>query len=125
MTPPLDRGNYIEPTIFIGVTPNMCIAQEEIFGPVVTVQPFQTDEEALEIANGVEYGLAAGIWTRNVDRAIRTARQIRAGQIYLNSYFSPAMLDSPTEGHKHSGVGGAGIHKYMQEKSVFLRLTVD
>jgi len=121
-TTPLDKGNYIEPTIFTGVTPNMCIAQEEIFGPVVTVQPFQTDEEALEIANGVEYGLAAGIWTRDVDRAIRTAGQIRAGQIYLNSYFSPAMLDSPTEGHKYSGVGGAGIHKYMQEKSVFLRM---
>lgn len=121
--PPLNKGNYIEPTIFVGVTPKMCIAQEEIFGPVVTVLSFKTDEEAIRIANGVSYGLAAGIWTRDIDRAIRTAGQIRAGQIYLNSYFSPAMLDSPTEGYKHSGVGGTGIHKYMQEKSVFVKLS--
>ncbi len=122
MTAPLDKGNYIEPTIFVGATPEMCIAQEEIFGPVVTVMSFQSDEEAVRVANGVEYGLAAAIWTQDVDRAVRTAAQMRAGQIYLNSYFSPAMLDSPTEGHKHSGIGGTGIHKYMQEKSVFLRL---
>ncbi|MDP7643480.1 MAG: aldehyde dehydrogenase family protein [Anaerolineales bacterium] len=121
-TAPLDKGNYIEPTIFVGTTPDMCVAQEEIFGPVLTVMSFQTDEEAIRVANGVEYGLAAGIWTRDVDRALRTAAQMHAGQIYLNSYFSPAMLDSPTEGHKQSGIGGTGIHKYMQEKSVFLRL---
>ncbi len=120
--PPLDKGNYIEPTIFVGVTPEMCIAQEEIFGPVVSVLPFKTEDEAVQIANGVTYGLAAGIWTRDIDRAIRTAGQMRAGQIYLNSYFSPAMLDSPTEGHKQSGMGGTGIYKYMQEKSVFLKL---
>ena len=122
LDPPLDQGNYIEPTIFIEATPAMGIAQDEIFGPVVTVLRFKTDEEAIQIANDVSYGLAAGIWTRDIDRALRTAGHMRAGQIYLNSYFSPAMLDSPTEGHKHSGIGGTGIHKYMQEKSVFVRL---
>lgn len=121
--PPLDRGNYIEPTIFSGATPEMCIAREEIFGPVVTLTPFSSDEEAIRIANGTEYGLAAGIWTRDLDRAFHTARRIHAGQVYLNSYFSPALVDSPAEGHKQSGVGGAGVYKYMQEKTVFVRLS--
>ena len=121
--PPLDKGNYIEPTIFTGTTPNMCIAQEEIFGPVVTLTPFNSDEEAIQIANGTEYGLAAGIWTRDLDRAFQSARRVHAGQVYLNSYFSPALVDSPAEGHKQSGVGGAGVYKYMQEKTVFVRLS--
>jgi acyl-CoA reductase-like NAD-dependent aldehyde dehydrogenase len=102
--------------------PDKRIAQEEIFGPVVTVTSFTTDEEAVRLGNGVPYGLAAGVWTRDVDRALRMARRINVGQLYLNSYYSPAMVDSPAEGHKHSGIGGAGIHKYMQEKTVFVRL---
>jgi betaine-aldehyde dehydrogenase len=119
---PFAKGNYIEPTIFIQVTPNMRIAQEEIFGPVVTVTAFNNEAEALHIANGVPYGLAGGIWTRNIDRALRAASRLHAGQIYLNSYYSPALVDSPAEGHKQSGIGGTGIHKYMKEKTVFVRL---
>lgn len=117
-----DRGNYIEPTIFAGVTPDMRIAQEEIFGPVVTVTSFNDDAEAIRISNGVKYGLAGGIWTRDLDRALRTASRLNAGQIYLNSYYSPALVDSPAEGHKESGIGGTGVHKYMQEKTVFVKL---
>ncbi len=120
--PPFARGNYIEPTIFRSVTSGMRIAQEEIFGPVVTVTEFLDEEEALRIANDVPYGLAGGIWTRDIDRALRSASRLHAGQIYLNSYYSPALVDSPAEGHKQSGIGGSGIHKYMQEKTVFVRL---
>jgi betaine-aldehyde dehydrogenase len=120
--PPFDRGNYLQPTVFAGVAPDAPIAQEEIFGPVVTATPFQTDAEAVQLANGVRYGLAGGLWTRDLDRALRTASRLNAGQIYLNSYYSPAMLDSPAEGHKQSGLGGTGLHKYMQEKTVFVRL---
>jgi len=120
--PPFDRGNYIQPTIFAGVAPEARIAQEEIFGPVATATPFQDDDEAVRLANGVRYGLAGGLWTRDLDRALRTAGRLNAGQIYLNSYYSPAMLDSPAEGHKQSGLGGAGLYKYMQEKTVFVRL---
>ncbi|MCC7162133.1 MAG: aldehyde dehydrogenase [Anaerolineae bacterium] len=122
---PFDRGNFIEPTIFTGVTPDMRIAQEEIFGPVVTVTMFNDDAEAVRIANGVKYGLAGGIWTQDIDRALRTASQLQAGQIYLNSYYSPAIVDSPAEGHKESGIGGTGVHKYMQEKTVFVKLKLD
>jgi acyl-CoA reductase-like NAD-dependent aldehyde dehydrogenase len=119
---PFAKGNYIEPTIFTDVTPRMRIAKEEIFGPVVTVTAFDDEDEALHLANGVEYGLAGGIWTRNIDRALRTASRLHAGQVYLNSYYSPALVDSPAEGHKQSGIGGTGIHKYMKEKTVFVRL---
>lgn len=122
VAPPLAEGNYIEPTIFTGVTPGMTIAEEEIFGPVVTVTAFGDEDEALKIANGVPYGLAGGIWTRDIDRALRAASRLQAGQIYLNSYYSPALVDSPAEGHKQSGIGGTGIHKYMKEKTVFVRL---
>ncbi len=119
---PFDRGNYIQPTIFTDVTPDMRIAQEEIFGPVVTVTRFYDDDEALRISNGIKYGLAGGIWTRDIDRALRTASRLNAGQIYLNSYYSPALVDSPAEGHKESGIGGTGVYKYMQEKTVFVKL---
>jgi acyl-CoA reductase-like NAD-dependent aldehyde dehydrogenase len=122
--PPFDRGNYIQPTIFAGVAPEMRIAQEEIFGPVATATPFHSDAEAVRLANGVRYCLAGGLWTRDIDRALHTASRLNAGQVYLNSYYSPAMLESPGEGHKHSGLGGAGLYKYMQEKTVFVRLKV-
>lgn len=120
--PELARGNYVLPTIFADANNAMCISQEEIFGPVVTVIPFETEEEAIEIANDTTYGLAAGVWTRDVQRGIRMMRRLNAGQTYLNGYYSPAMIESPAEGHKQSGLGGAGMLKYTVEKTVFIKV---
>jgi acyl-CoA reductase-like NAD-dependent aldehyde dehydrogenase len=121
--PALARGNYVQPTIFAEASNQMCIAQEEIFGPVVAVIPFETEDEAIEIANDTTYGLAAGVWTRDVQRGIRMMRRLNAGQTYLNGYYSPAMIESPAEGHKQSGLGGAGILKYTVEKTVFIKVS--
>jgi acyl-CoA reductase-like NAD-dependent aldehyde dehydrogenase len=121
--PALARGNYVLPTIFAGAHNQMCIAQEEIFGPVLAVIPFETEDEAVEIANDTTYGLAAGVWTRDVQRGIRMMRRLNAGQTYLNGYYSPAMIESPAEGHKQSGLGGAGILKYTVEKTVFIKVS--
>src|SRR5438128_6761711 len=84
--PEFSKGFFLEPTIFDEVTPKMRIAREEIFGPVLTVTTFDSEEEAIEIANDTEYGLAAGIWTRNVTRAARVAQQVRAGIVWVNTY---------------------------------------
>jgi acyl-CoA reductase-like NAD-dependent aldehyde dehydrogenase len=119
----LARGNFVQPTIFANVNNAMCIAQEEIFGPVLAVIPFETEEEAVAIANDTSYGLAAGVWTRDVQRGIRMMRRLNAGQTYLNGYYSPAMIESPAEGHKQSGLGGAGILKYTVEKTVFIKVS--
>ncbi len=121
--PALSRGNFVQPTIFAGANNAMCIAQEEIFGPVVAVIPFETEDEAVAIANDSSYGLAAGVWTRDVQRGIRMMRRLNAGQTYLNGYYSPAMIESPAEGHKQSGLGGAGILKYTVEKTVFVKVS--
>ena len=109
-------------TVFADVTPEMTIFQEEIFGPVVCVTPFDTEEEALAIANGTKYGLAGGVHSKDIKRAIRVAQQIRSGQIYINSYFSKGMVESPGTGWKQSGLGVAGIQKYMISKTIFVDL---
>ena len=118
--PELARGNFVSPTIFDGVTPTMRIAREEIFGPVLSVMTFKDEEEAIRIANDVEYGLAGAVFTKDIARAHRVARRLRAGQIYVNTYYSKAMVESPGVGWKKSGIGGAGITKYMQPKTVFV-----
>jgi acyl-CoA reductase-like NAD-dependent aldehyde dehydrogenase len=120
--PELRRGNFVLPTIFADVDNRMCIAQEEIFGPVLSVIPFETEAEAVALGNDVIYGLAAGLWTRDVSRALRLARQLNVGQVYVNRYYSPTMHESPAAGHKQSGVGGAGRFKYLQPKSVYVQV---
>lgn len=118
----LAEGNFIPPTIFADVNPNMSIFQEEIFGPVVCVSKFKSEEEAIELANAVDYGLAGAVFTDNIKRGHRVAEKIKAGQIYINTYFSKGMVESAGAGWKQSGLGIAGIHKYMQSKTTFVEL---
>jgi acyl-CoA reductase-like NAD-dependent aldehyde dehydrogenase len=102
--PEFDRGYFVEPTIFTDVLPSMRIAQEEIFGPVLSVLTWREPEEALRIANGVSYGLTASIWTRDVATAHRMARRVEAGFVWVNNT-SKHFAGAPFGGFKDSGVG--------------------
>ena len=118
----LAKGNFIAPTIFANVTEDMTIFREEIFGPVACVSKFKTEEEAVALANAVDFGLAGAVFSNNIKRALRVAEQIKGGQIYVNTYFSKGMVESPGTGWKQSGLGIAGIHKYMRSKTTFVEL---
>lgn len=118
----LAQGNFIAPTIFADVTEEMTIFREEIFGPVACVSKFRTEEEAVALANAVDFGLAGAVFSNNIKRALRVAGKIKGGQIYVNTYFSKGMVESPGTGWKHSGLGIAGIHKYMRSKTTFVEL---
>ncbi len=119
------RGFFVKPTIFDSAHSSMRIAQEEIFGPVLTVLVFDTVEELVAKANSTIYGLAAAIWTRDVAKAHRLARQLKAGTVWINAYnmLSP---ESPFGGYKQSGygreLGRYGIDLYTQVKSVWVSL---
>ena len=121
--PECGSGWFIEPTIFTGVTPEMRIAQEEVFGPVLSIIPFDTEEEALRIANGTIYGLAAGVWTSSIRRALTMSEQLEAGTVWVNTYRAVSYM-SPFGGYKRSGIGresGAeAIREYLQTKSVWI-----
>ena len=118
-------GTYVEPTIFDGVTNAMRIAQEEIFGPVLSVITFDSDEEAIAIANDTQYGLAAAVWTANISRAHLTARALRAGSVWVNQYDGGDMT-APFGGFKQSGNGrDKSLHafdKYTELKSTWIKL---
>ena len=120
--PVRSKGAYIPPTIFAEATPTCRIAREEIFGPVVAIVPFDTEAEALAIANDTSYGLSSGVFTRDLDRAWRVTRGLKAGQVYVNTWFSPGVLEAPGHGYKQSGYGGVGIEKYSQSKQAFFRV---
>ncbi len=119
------NGNFLEPTIFDDVKPSMRIAREEIFGPVLSVIPFDTEEEALRIANDSEYGLAAGVWTLNINKAIRVVKEIRAGITWINTYH-PTFNELPWGGYKQSGngreLGLYGIEAYLETKQININL---
>ncbi|MEP5151966.1 betaine-aldehyde dehydrogenase [Planktotalea sp.] len=122
----LDRdGFYLEPTVFADVTDDMTIAREEIFGPVMAVLDFDTEEEAIARANETEYGLSAGVFTNDLTRGHRVIAQIEAGSCFINSY-NDAPVEAPFGGAKLSGVGRenskAAIEHYSQMKSVYVRM---
>lgn len=110
----LDKGYFIEPTIFSEVNNSMRIAREEIFGPVLTVIPFSEEAEVLKMANDTEYGLAGGVWTSDLNRAIRVSRNIRTGRMWVNTW-GEVPLQSPFGGYKKSGVGRENHHKYTMD----------
>ncbi|MEH7235883.1 aldehyde dehydrogenase [Bacillus sp. JJ1562] len=122
----LNNGFFIEPTIFGDVKNEMTIAQEEIFGPVLSVIPFENDDEALYIANQSNYGLAAGVWTKNLSRAHQFARKIESGTVWINTYRSSA-AQAPFGGTKYSGYGKErGLHaifEYTQIKNIMIDLS--
>ena len=123
--PECGQGRFVEATVFDGVDNKMRIAQEEVFGPILSVIQFKDDEEAVSIANDIDFGLAAGIWTENLSRAHKIARGVQSGTVWVNTYRqqSPMM---PFGGYKKSGLGresgSAMIHEYLQQKSVWMGL---
>jgi gamma-glutamyl-gamma-aminobutyraldehyde dehydrogenase len=119
-------GFYVEPTVFLGSDPAACIAREEIFGPVLTVLSFEDDEEAMALANGSDYGLAAAVWTADMRRAHTMAGALQAGTVWVNCYDELADMNLPFGGFKQSGNGRDNslhaLDKYAELKSTIVRL---
>ena len=118
----LEQGYFVAPTVFSDVTPEMTIAQEEIFGPVLALMPYEDEEDAVRIANATDYGLAGGVWSGDEERAKRVARRIRTGQVEINGgAFNPL---APFGGYKQSGhgreLGRFGLEEFLQIKSLQL-----
>ncbi len=122
----LGKGCFVKPTILADVTNDMTVAREEIFGPVVCVIPFRSEEEVIRMANDNEYGLGGAVWTKDINRAFRVARGVETGRVWVNNYNNlPA--HSPFGGYKKSGIGRE-THKmilehYTQKKNIFISLT--
>lgn len=119
------KGFFIEPTIFTDVTPDMRIVQEEIFGPVVVVQKFHGEEEAVKLANYTDYGLAAGVFSSDISKALRVIKKIRAGITWINTY-GPVYPEAPWGGYKQSGIGRElgtyGLDDYTEVKQININL---
>ena len=116
-------GYFVAPTIFDGVSNTMTIAREEIFGPVISTIPVDSEEEAVTLANATNYGLAASVYTTNIDRAIKVARALRAGTVGINAY-SEGDITTPFGGYKESGFGGRdkgleALDQYLEKKTIW------
>jgi aldehyde dehydrogenase (NAD+) len=123
--PACQSGYFVEPTLLAGMSNATRVAREEIFGPVLTIFRFRTEDEAIQLANDSPYGLVAGVWTSNLNRAHTLAARLQAGQVYVNDFFSGSVA-SPFGGYKQSGFGRErgveALHHYTQVKSVCVRL---
>jgi acyl-CoA reductase-like NAD-dependent aldehyde dehydrogenase len=121
----LGNGFYFEPTLLDGVAPDMRVAQEEIFGPVLAIVTFETLEEAAALANRSQYGLVAGIWTRDINKAMTLATRIKSGQVYINTYGAGGGVELPFGGYKKSGYGREkgleSLASYTQVKNVCIK----
>lgn len=126
--PDLGCGLFVEPTIFTGVRNDMRIAQEEVFGPVLAVIPFEDEEDAIRIGNDVVYGLAAGVWTRSLARAMLMTEKLKAGTVWVNNYRATSFT-SPFGGYKRSGIGRESgletVKEYLQTKCVWISTDLD
>jgi acyl-CoA reductase-like NAD-dependent aldehyde dehydrogenase len=116
----LDKGYFVRPTVFSDVTPEMTIFREEIFGPVLSITTYSTDEEAVDLANDSEYGLSGGVWSGDEERALRVARQMRTGQVSING--GPFNISAPFGGYKLSGngreLGVHGLEEFLEVKAI-------
>jgi aldehyde dehydrogenase (NAD+) len=116
----MSRGYFVKPTVFAEVTPRMRIAREEIFGPVLSMMAYDTEQEAVDIANGTDYGLAAYVQSADIERARTVARALRAGTVHLN--YPAVDFNAPFGGYKRSGNGRewgeAGLREYLEIKSM-------
>jgi aldehyde dehydrogenase (NAD+) len=114
---------FVPPTIFTGVSPSMRVWREEVFGPVLAVMRFETEAEAVTIANDSPFGLAAGLWTRDLDRALRLHKELEAGTVWINSYRGVSSM-TPLGGFKRSGFGRENgqeaVREFLQTKSVWV-----
>ncbi|CAB4808151.1 unannotated protein [freshwater metagenome] len=124
--PALSGGYFVPPTIFEATSNQLRIAREEIFGPVMTVIPFTTIDQVIALANDTEYGLAAALWTRDISRALRTARAIRAGVVWINDS-QPAPSETMWGGYKQSGIGRElgpyALDAYLESKHIYINLS--
>ena len=123
--PELAEGFFVPPTIFEATSNDLRIAQEEIFGPVMTVLPFTDVDEVVRLANDTEYGLAAAIWTKDISLALRTARAVRAGVVWINDS-QPAPSEAMWGGYKQSGIGRElgpyALDAYLESKQIYINL---
>jgi acyl-CoA reductase-like NAD-dependent aldehyde dehydrogenase len=123
--PALGGGFYFQPTLLDRVTPDMRVAQEEIFGPVLAMITFDDLEEAAAIANRSQYGLVAGVWTRDINKAMALSSRIKAGQVYVNTYGAGGGVELPFGGYKKSGYGREkgleSLASYTQVKNVCIK----
>ena len=121
--PDLGAGLFVEPTIFTGVRNDMRIAQEEVFGPVLAVIPFDDEQDAIRIGNDVAYGLAAAVWTKDLRRAMLMTEKLQAGTVWVNNYRATSFT-SPFGGYKESGIGRESgtetIKEYLHTKCVWI-----